>query len=103
MKSGIKTEEKVYERVGRLKQKYPSVSRYYQIDYSVEVEIVKNRKTKENMEVRKVKVMSWKIFVRFTIKKTTPPWLICIWGCWLTGWSITDDKMVADNEQGKRI
>jgi hypothetical protein len=59
-KSGIKIEEKVYERVGRLKQKYPSISRYYQIDYSVETETVKNRKTKENMEVRKVKAMSWK-------------------------------------------
>jgi len=60
-KSGIKTEEKVYERVGRLKQKYPSISRYYQIDYTVETETVKNRKTKENTEVRKVKAMSWKI------------------------------------------
>jgi len=46
-KSGVKTEEKVYERVGRLKQKYPSVSRYYQIDYIVETEIVKTRKAKE--------------------------------------------------------
>ena len=60
-KSGVKTEEKVYERVGRLKQKYPSVSRYYQIDYTVETEIVKNRKTKENTEVRKVKEISWKV------------------------------------------
>ena len=42
--SGIKTEEKVYERVGRLKQKYPSISRYYQIDYSVEKETIENRK-----------------------------------------------------------
>ena len=60
-KSGVKTEEKVYERVGRLKQKYPSVSRYYQIDYTVETETVKNRKTKENTEVRKVKAISWKV------------------------------------------
>ena len=60
-KSGVKTEEKVYERVGRLKQKYPSVSRYYQIDYTVETEIVKNRKTKENTEARKVKTMNWKV------------------------------------------
>ena len=60
-KSGIKTEEKVYERIGRLKQKYPSVSRYYQIDYTVETETVKNRKTKENTEVRKVKTMNWKV------------------------------------------
>ena len=57
-KGGIKIEEKVYERVGRLKQKYPSISRYYQIDYTIETETIKNRKTKENTEVRKVKTMN---------------------------------------------
>ena len=60
-KSGIKTEEKVYERVGRLKQKYPSINRYYEINYTVETETVKNRKTKEYTEVRTVKSMNWKI------------------------------------------
>ena len=64
-KSGIKTEEKVYERVGRLKQKYPSISRYYEINYTVETETVKNRKTKESTEVRKVKSMNWKIKGQF--------------------------------------
>jgi len=60
-KSGIKTEEKVYERVGRLKQKYPSVSKYYEISYTVEKETVRNRKTKEEAEIRKVKSMTWKV------------------------------------------
>jgi hypothetical protein len=60
-KSGTKTEEKVYERGGRLKQKYPSVSRYYDINYTVETELIKNRKTKEKAKVRKVKSMSWGI------------------------------------------
>jgi hypothetical protein len=60
-KSGIKTEEKVYERVGRLKQKYPSIGKYYEIHYTVETETVKNRKTKQNTQVRKVKTMSWKV------------------------------------------
>jgi len=31
-KSGIKKEEKVFERIGRLKQKYPSIQRHYQIE-----------------------------------------------------------------------
>lgn len=31
-KSGVKQSEKVHERIGRLKQKYPSVHRFYQID-----------------------------------------------------------------------
>ena len=60
-KSGIKTEEKVYERVGRLKQKYPSVSKYYEISYTVETETARNKKTKEKTEIRKVKSMTWKI------------------------------------------
>lgn len=31
-KSGVKQLDKVYERIGRLKQKYPSIHRFYQID-----------------------------------------------------------------------
>ncbi|MCL2650547.1 MAG: IS1634 family transposase [Candidatus Azobacteroides sp.] len=60
-KSGIKTEEKVYERVGRLKQKYPSITKYYEIGYEIETETVTNRKTKEKTEIRKVKSMTWKV------------------------------------------
>ena len=60
-KSGIKTEEKVHERVGRLKQKYPSVSAYYDIQYVTETKTVTNRKTKEKQEVRQVKSICWDI------------------------------------------
>ena len=60
-KGGIKTEEKVYERIGRLKQKYPSVSRCYKIDYQVETECLTDRKTKQKKEVRKVKSISWQV------------------------------------------
>jgi hypothetical protein len=60
-KSGIKTQEKVYERVGRIKQKYPSVARFYDINYTVETDSVKDRKTKEEKEIVKVKSMTWKI------------------------------------------
>jgi hypothetical protein len=60
-KSGIKTEEKVYERVGRLKQKYPSVYKYYEINYAIETETVTNKKAKDKTEMRKVKSMTWKI------------------------------------------
>lgn len=34
-KSGIKREEKVYERLGRLKQKYPSIQKHYEIQVLV--------------------------------------------------------------------
>jgi hypothetical protein len=60
-KSGIKKEDKVKERVSRLKEKYRSVSRFYDITYTVETETVTNRKTKETSEVRTVKEMSWKV------------------------------------------
>ena len=60
-KSGIKMEEKVYERVGRLKQKYPSISAFYDIKYVVETTTVTNRKTKEKKEVRQVKSINWNI------------------------------------------
>lgn len=35
-KSGIKTQQKVHERIGRLKQKYPSINKYYQIDVTAD-------------------------------------------------------------------
>jgi hypothetical protein len=60
-KKGIKTEEKVYERVGRLKQKYPSVSSCYEIKYAIEAKTITKRKTKEKQELRHVKSISWNI------------------------------------------
>jgi len=65
-KSGIKLEHKVLERIGRLKQKYPSIHKHYDISYNVDTEIVTKRKTKEKTEVRKVKSLSW--FVKETIE-----------------------------------
>ncbi len=60
-KSGVKTEEKVYERVGRLKQKYPSIAKYYEINYQVETGLESNKKTNGGTGIRKVKSMTWKI------------------------------------------
>ncbi|MEO5894051.1 MAG: hypothetical protein ABIQ31_27590, partial [Ferruginibacter sp.] len=34
-KSGVKKQEKVWERIGRLKAKYPSINKYYDIDTAV--------------------------------------------------------------------
>jgi len=36
LKGGIKQEDKVYERIGKLKQKYPSIQRYFDIELTVE-------------------------------------------------------------------
>jgi hypothetical protein len=56
-KRGTKIEEKVHERVGRLKQKYPSIHKHYQIDYLVE-EIPAAKKKPAR---RVVTSMSWKL------------------------------------------
>jgi hypothetical protein len=42
-KGGIKQEDKVYERIGRLKQKYPLIQRYFDI----EVEVIDDAKIKK--------------------------------------------------------
>ncbi len=35
-KSGIKNAEKVWERIGRAKQKYPSAAKYYTIEVQID-------------------------------------------------------------------
>ena len=57
-KCGVKQEHKVHERVGRLMQKYPSIHKYYQIDYQVEEKIVGNAKKKPARRI--VTSMIWK-------------------------------------------
>jgi len=66
-KSGIKKEDRVHERVGRLKQKYPSIHKYYQIDYQVE-EISKGKKKKTTERV--VTSMNWKLKPEAAINAT---------------------------------
>jgi len=45
-KGGAKQEDKVHERIGRLKQKYPSIGRYFDIETEVKDETVPKRKNK---------------------------------------------------------
>jgi hypothetical protein len=68
-KGGVKQEDKVYERIGRLKQKYPSIHRYYGISYEVETETVKKRSSKEAIEKRTVKSVSWKVREEMEVNK----------------------------------
>jgi len=62
-KSGIKQEEKVYERIGRLKEKYPSISRHFDIRVEITDEKKHTSKTKkeESKEVirRVVTNLEW--------------------------------------------
>jgi hypothetical protein len=56
-KGGIKKEDKVYERIGRLKQKYPSIQRYFNIQCEVETQTNERKKNKscQNKEQTKEK------------------------------------------------
>jgi hypothetical protein len=53
-KGGVKQEDKVHERIGRLKQKYPSIQRYFDIETEVKEEAETKRK-KKNAEPDKEK------------------------------------------------
>lgn len=55
---GVKQESKVHQRVGRLMQKYPSIHKYYQIDYDVEE---KTKGKKKPVIKRTVTSMTWKL------------------------------------------
>ena len=45
-KGGVKQEDKVYERIGRIKQKYPSIQRYFDIKIEVKDDVEIKRKKK---------------------------------------------------------
>jgi len=47
-KGGVKQEDKVYERIGRLKQKYPSIQRYFDIELEVKEEVAVKGQRKGN-------------------------------------------------------
>ena len=56
-KGGVKQEDKVYERIGRLKQKYPSIHRYFDIETEVKEAVASKRKKKESQSVHKKKMI----------------------------------------------
>ena len=64
-KGGVKQESKVYERIGRIKQKYPSIARYFDIELDVQndPQIRKKGKGSEDVNAQKkiVTSMKWAI------------------------------------------
>lgn len=56
-KGGVKQEDKVYERIGRLKQKYPSIHRYFDIETEVKEALASKRKKKESQSVHQKKMI----------------------------------------------
>lgn len=55
MKGGVKQEDKVHERIGRLKQKYPSIHRYFDIETEAKEDAGTKRKRKETQAVHERK------------------------------------------------
>jgi len=66
-KGGVKQEDKVYERIGRLKQKYPSIQRYFDIGIDVkdDIQIKKKKNGNEPVHGQKKIVTS----VKWSIKQ----------------------------------
>lgn len=54
-KGGVKQEDKVYERIGRLKQKYPSIHRYFDIEIETKEDVGTKRKKKQAQAVQENK------------------------------------------------
>ena len=66
-KGGVKLVDKVYERIGRLKQKYPSIQRYFDIEIEVQDQDVKTRKRKDKDSVIEKKQIATSI--RWAVKE----------------------------------
>jgi hypothetical protein len=64
-KGGVKQEDKVHERIGRLKQKYPSIQRYFDIELEIKEEVaVKGKKKGKEAAQEKKRVatsMKWSL------------------------------------------
>lgn len=54
-KGGVKQEDKVHQRIGRLKQKYPSIGRYFDIEVEVLDDIQINKRKKKETEDEAIK------------------------------------------------
>jgi hypothetical protein len=62
-KGGVKQEDKVHERIGRLKQKYPSIQRYFDIETEVcdQPEGKRKKKGSDKEEKRIVTCVKWAV------------------------------------------
>jgi hypothetical protein len=65
-KGGVKQEDKVHERIGRLKQKYPSIGRHFDIEVEVQddVQIKRRKKGTEAIQTQKKIATSMKWAVK---------------------------------------
>jgi len=81
-KRGVKQEDKVHQRVGRLMQKYPSIHKCYEIDYQAEEELTKKGK----LSRRIVTSMTWKLKENVEVNARSGIYFLCT--------SLNDDNRV---------
>lgn len=60
-KGGTKLADKVHERIGRARQKYPSIQKYFQIDVQVEETPSSSTEKKTKLPKRVAKTVTWSI------------------------------------------
>lgn len=64
-KGGVKLEDKVYERIGRIKQKYPTIQQYFDIEIEVKEDVKIQTQKKGSLPVqekkRVVTTLKWSI------------------------------------------
>jgi len=66
-KGGVKQENKVHERIGRLKQKYPSIHRYFDIEIETnEVAAPKGKKKRSQIAQEKIRIAT---AIKWTVKQ----------------------------------
>lgn len=80
-KSGIKIRDKVNERIGRLRQKYPSISKYYSIDLEVDENDIVTKITHLELKKDESKSKEGVYFLRTSLKMKDEE---TIWQCYNT-------------------
>ena len=80
-KSGIKTRDKVSERIGRLKQKYPSISKFYSVDLEINEENIVTKITHQELKKEESKSREGVYFLRTSLKMENEE---TVWQCYNT-------------------
>lgn len=62
-KGGVKRLDKVHERIGRLKQKYPSIQKYY----NIKVDVLQKKESTETRKIEKQLIVS---SIKWSVKET---------------------------------
>jgi len=80
-KSGIKTRDKVNVRIGKLRQKYPSISKYYIVDLEINEDNIVTKITNKELKKEESKNREGVYFLRTSLKMEDEQ---TVWQCYNT-------------------